>query len=269
MDQQTPQHEGAGEAAPLHIPDAHLAHLQAVLHEELQGLSSHSKQLQLARSLQQEQQQKQQCQQKPLAVPLLGTCLQQLVAQDQAAPVQEGGVLACMLQCSAFTQALHAELQALRGACRSSYGSVKQQLAAVGAHLPPAAQDNNDAAAHASTSFYGEGLDLAQLQLQADDASLKLIHLEDSITSTSASLATLAQQYDVAVTGALAASEAEQPAVPASPTAAAGASGEAQYAFLTPGVCSHSNPAKTHKYTAGWLLPAWHAAGLKALNVRA
>jgi hypothetical protein len=145
----------------------------------------------------------------------------------------------------------------------------------------------------ASTSYYGRGLDLQRLQQQADAGALDLIHLEDCISSSLTNLAKLAQQYDIMITAALtaaaehadaAAAECAQQQGGAAAGAAAraasrkgsflgplldamrgrqagskGATGAGQqagaieYVFMRPGVCSHSNQALTHSFTAGGL----------------
>lgn len=240
-----------GDDALLPISDSRLSHLQTILHSELQALTSTSPQLNLARSLQHKQHQQQQ--QQPEAIPLLGSFLLQLVAKDEDHPGSHLELVQSLLQCSTFARALHSELQSLRSAASSSYSSIKQTLTAVGQYLPPAADSANNSPANSvgnSSHYYGQGLNLGQLQHQADESSLALINLEDAVTSSAASLANLAQQYDITLTAALA--RAERLADPISPTAAARENGEVQYGFFTPGVCSHSAKKQMYKFTAGW-----------------
>lgn len=137
------------------------------------------------------------------------------------------GLFDAMVQVSPFLSALQSELCSLSKVSASCYSQVKQQLAAVGQYLPPAAdsssrrsssssngpssstdlRNSSGSGSSSSDSYYGRGLDLQQLQQQTDDASLKLIQLEDGISSSAAALARLAQQYDIMITAALAAAE--------------------------------------------------------------
>jgi hypothetical protein len=248
MDLSQAVHDGGDALLP--ISDSCLSHLQTILHTELQALTSTSPQLNLARSLHHKQHKQQQ---QPEAIPLLGSFLLQLVAKDEDHPGSHPELVQSLLQCSTFARALHSELQSLRSAASSSYSSMKQTLASVGQYLPPAADSANNSptdAAGNSSHYYGQGLNLGQLQQQADESSLALINLEDAVTSSAASLANLAQQYDITLTAALA--RAERLADPISPTAAARENGEVQYGFFTPGVCSHSAKKQMYKFTAGW-----------------
>lgn len=171
---------------------------------------------------------------------------------------------------------------------RSSTGSNRPADAA-----SPTPTDSPTSSSNARPdSYYGQGLDLQMLQQQADAGALDLIHLEDCIGSNVANLAKLAQQYDIMITAALAAAAehadtavarlpggagaapAQQDAKAASRKGsflgplfgairgkhAANKAGQQQadaveYVFMKPGVCSHSNEAKTYSYRAGgWLM---------------
>lgn len=164
-----------------------------------------------------------------------------------------------------------------------------------------------------STRYYGRGLDLQQLHQQADAGALDLIHLEDCISSNMTNLAKLAQQYDIMITAALAAAAehadaaaecTQQQGIAAADALARaanrkgsflgplfdamrgkqagskGARGAGQqadaieYVFMRPGVCSHSNHAQTHSFTAGgqcrWQLPprGFHLFSLNSMLQR-
>jgi hypothetical protein len=228
-------------AQQLQLSAAHLPILRAVMQRELQALTPRSPQLALAGRIQQQRQHNaqpaQQC--RVEVVPLLGLCLSHILhtslppsqqddagmhpAGEAAAPAE---VYAAMQQHSPFLNALQSELRSLRAVSGTCYAQIKQHLASVGQHLPPAAASssggrascdaaNNTASTgdrststssnRGSSDYYGRGLDLQALQQQADAGALDLIHLEDCISSCATSLAKLAQQYDVLITAALAA----------------------------------------------------------------
>lgn len=322
------------------LPAAHTPLLQSIMQRELQALSPESRQLQLARCIQAQHAPSTATAEPPgcghtrvQVVPLLGMCLMHLVSDQRlqgasagphsssthsAAAAANGGqvtpaeLFASMLQVSPFLGALESELRSLHTGAASCYRNIKQQLAAVGQHLPPAAADESgrrsstasspDGApldssrgrgigSDSSSTFYGQGLDLHQLHQDADSAALDLVSLEDCISSNVASLAQLAQQYDVMITAALAAAaDHADPAgaptqqqqqgqrVSAAPAALAPAaggrkggflqsllgavlgrqagsarqeSGAVEYVFMSHGVCSHSNKAQLHSFHAG------------------
>jgi hypothetical protein len=244
---------GMTSSTMLQLPAAHLPLLQSIMQRELQMLSPASRQLQLARCILQQQhstpqaawQEQVQGQHKRVeVVPLLGMCLLHMVSSGQHAhdssnvmgsprnAAAEGRVTPAELcastaQVSPFLNALQSELRSLHTVSGSCYSYVKQQLAAVGQLLPPAADDSgrrssmgsNREPDRASTglesrnsstnssSYYGKGLDLQQLHSVADAAALDLVCVEDCISSNVTSLAQLVQQYDVLITAALAAAD--------------------------------------------------------------
>lgn len=228
-------------AQQLQLSAAHLPILRAIMQRELQALTPRSPQLALAGRIQ-HQQNAQPAQQGPAAqqqgvevVPLLGLCLSHILhtsspAQQDAGMHPAGEAIpaakvhAAMQQHSPFLNALQSELRSLRAVSGTCYAQIKQHLASMGQHLPPATADSSRASSDAanntaspsdginsnsSSDYYGRGLDLHALQQQADAGALDIIHLEDCISSCATSLAKLAQQYDILITAALAAA-AEQ-----------------------------------------------------------
>lgn len=245
--------DGTTSSTMRQLPAAHLPLLQSIMQRELQALSPTSRQLQLARCILQQQhstrqvawQEQAQGQHKRVeVVPLLGMCLLHLVSSDHRAQhdsnsavgsprtaAAEGRVTpaelcASMAQVSPFLNVLQSELRSLHTVSGSCYSYIKQQLAAVGQLLPPAADDSGRRSSVGSnrdpdggstglesrnssnsSSYYGKGLDLQQLHSVADAAALDLVCIEDCISSNVTSLAQLVQQYDVLITAALAAAD--------------------------------------------------------------